>query len=74
MNYDMLGGVLAVLGVLFFVGMFGLIIISADTSQKCRAAGWGEASITWNLEKYCHREENEFEITKPLNEVLQEVN
>lgn len=40
--------------------------ISAQTKRACLRAGWKDNEVTWNLERYCIREENEYEITKPL--------
>lgn len=31
-------------------------------------AGWRESSITWDLQAFCAREENEYEIVVPLRD------
>jgi hypothetical protein len=55
--------------VIFFLFITIYIIVSADTAQKCLLLGWKSSAVTWNFQRYCSREENEFEITKPLEEI-----
>jgi hypothetical protein len=43
-----------------------------QTKKLCLENGWRNYSITWDLQKFCIREENEYEIVKPLSEILAE--
>ncbi len=57
--------------IVFLLG-YGVLtaIYSLTTEQICLENGWKEGVITWNLQRYCSREENEYEITKPLKEII----
>jgi len=60
---------------IFMACLLGIMLIifaprSLYVDAKCKELGWKNSSITWNLKAYCIREENEYEITKPLSELL----
>jgi len=38
--------------------------------KHCLMHGWKDAKVTWDLTAYCIREENEYEIVRPLSEVM----
>ena len=59
--------------VIFLIYCIILAIVALDTDAKCLALGWKEAHITWDFKRYCSREENEYEITKPLEEIEKEL-
>lgn len=53
------------------------LLVVAPAQMRCEAAclqaGWAQNDyIWWQSECYCIREENEFEITKPLRVIIQE--
>ena len=55
----------------FIVGVIIVwFILDLTTQSKCLELGWASSEITWNFQAYCIREENEYEITKPLKELL----
>lgn len=58
-----------VIFIIWAVAAFVSIII---VESQCLAYGWADANITWYLKGYCIREENEYEITRPLSEILAE--
>lgn len=39
--------------------------------RQCLAHGWAGSKVTFALEQYCIREENEYEITKPLRDIVE---
>lgn len=61
-------GILVVVTIVLAVyRLYGVIV-----DQRCLAAGWKASKVTWNFEAYCVREENEYEITTPLSQILEE--
>lgn len=56
--------------IIFAIYMIIIGINEVITNQKCLELGWRDGEITWNFQAYCIREENEYEITKPLKELL----
>lgn len=44
----------------------------AKTELACARHGWAGYKVTWNFESYCLREENEYEIVRPLIDILEE--
>lgn len=62
----------AVLFILFllYAGICGVRGMVADA--QCLEHGWKDARLDWRLRAYCIREENEYEIVRPLHEVLKE--
>ncbi len=38
--------------------------------SQCLEYGYANHSVTWNFKGYCIREENEYEIVKPLSELI----
>ena len=68
------GECIAIITVLFIICFFGYLFIfvlpkSVITEIQCLELGWKDSHTTWNLKQYCSREENEYEITKPLSEI-----
>lgn len=55
----------ALLGLLLCGAIVGSII-AAVVDQACLRCGWRQGKVTIMLEHYCIREENEYEITRPL--------
>lgn len=68
----MFGMLLMITFVLFFIYSLVFIVIYSTTEQLCLENGWKEGIITWNFQRYCGREENEYEIVKPLKEIIKE--
>lgn len=57
------------------LGFFAYVLVwyvptALYTEAKCLKNGWKDYRVSIGLQKYCVREENEYEITKPLSEVL----
>ncbi len=50
--------------IMVWVAVYAIKIF--DTEAKCAELGWANSKVTWNLQSYCIREENEYEITTPL--------
>lgn len=48
------------------------LIQAARADQQCAELGWRDYKIIWNLKAFCIREENEYEIIRPLKELLNE--
>jgi len=48
------------------------IVADFSTQATCLKYGWKDHAVTWNFERYCIREEDEFEITKPLSVIIEE--
>lgn len=46
------------------------IIIDARVLKACLLHGWRDSMITWDFQGFCAREENEYEIVKPLSEIV----
>ena len=65
-------GCLILGGIAFVVWMAAFMMLSVTTEARCLEAGWAKASVTYNLRRFCIREENEYEITKPLWRVERE--
>ena len=61
--------VMLVLVILFVISVFCFMGYFMITQQQCLSNGYKETKITWNLEQYWIREENEYEIVKSLNEI-----
>lgn len=55
--------------IIFAIYMIIIGITEVITNQKCLELGWRDGETTWNFQTYCSREENEYEITKPLKEL-----
>jgi len=53
------------LAYLFIYGITFMII-----HQQCLSNGWANASVDYKLNGYCAREENEYEIIRPLEDIL----
>ena len=72
--FEKVFGIMAILiMVLLVVGLvYSLMlgIASAKLEKKCLLYGWKDYSVTWDFQKYCIREENEYEIVKPLEEII----
>lgn len=43
---------------------------SLRAEKLCLQHGWKDAKVTWDLTAYCVREENEYEIVKPLAVIM----
>lgn len=67
---DFFETILIIGGSLFLLAVLIYMTFAFATNQKCLEAGWRSSEVTWNLQQYCSREENEYEITKPLKKVL----
>lgn len=58
--------------ILTFILAIGAVVFGLKTfitESTCLSYGWKDAKIDWRLKGYCIREENEYEIVKPLNEI-----
>ena len=64
----LLFGLLVFLGILL-IYVFIWAIISFNVDAQCLEYGWKDSSVTYNFHSYCIREENEYEITKSLEQV-----
>ena len=58
-----------------FIGAFLLFCfvqfgVSASTDALCAQNGWRDSKVTWNFQRYCIREENEYEIIVPLYKIM----
>lgn len=49
-----------------------LLVAFARAEKLCLEHGWKDSKVTWGLTAYCIREENEYEIVKPLKVILAE--
>ena len=56
-----------VLAIIIYAAVFTVCV--AKTELACAQEGWRDYTVTWNLEQFCVREENEYEIIKPLGEI-----
>ena len=50
-------------------GLLAMIPYLMYAEKECLSRGWKESSVTWDLTIYCIREENEYEIVRPLSEI-----
>lgn len=50
-----------------------VLAVSLRADKLCLEQGWANSKVTWDLTTYCIREENEYEIVKPLEAILQDV-
>ena len=67
---DYVAVVVGLVLVTLFVFVVGLGVRDAQVQRQCLLAGYANHSVTWNFEGFCIREENEYEITVPLQEIL----
>lgn len=44
----------------------------ASVEAQCYQHGWADYKVAWNFNSYCLREENEYEIIRPLADILEE--
>ena len=58
--------------VILFIIAIVFMPLQMTAESKCKALGWKNSSVTWDLIQYCHRQENEYDITKPLSELTPE--
>ena len=57
--------------VVFLAWALASIPVMMGAESLCLEAGYPRATVTWNWKTYCVREENEYEIVKPLRDVLE---
>jgi hypothetical protein len=57
-------------GFIFYILTFGAILFRAEA--ECYRYGYVDAHVPFTLTAYCSREENEYEIIKPLSEIYEE--
>jgi hypothetical protein len=57
-------GMCCVVAFIAVAGYFGL-----TTDARCKARGWREGSVTWNLQRYCITRTDQSDIVKPLSEI-----
>lgn len=64
--------VTAILSGIAILIIFVIVIVVRDLNiqRQCLLAGYANHSTTWNLQGFCIREENEWEITVPLRDIL----
>lgn len=63
-------GIGIVVIVAFFVWIGAMLFANFYVQARCLDAGWASYNVSITLSGYCIREENEYEITRPLREVL----
>jgi len=64
---------IAVLLTICFIVWIGLqVLLDFSTQATCLAYGWKDSRVTWNFKRYCVREEDEWEVVKPLSVILEE--
>lgn len=56
------------IGLLFFGYLFTWGVVAVGTESACLAAGYPTPHTAWTFERYCTREENEYEVTVPLEQ------
>ncbi len=67
---DLLSILVIIIVVLFFVWIGVYLVFSAESEIKCLRYGYANNYTTFvTLEQYCIREENEYEITVPLDDI-----
>lgn len=65
-----IGAIIGIIFIIFLITYMGtLLITSFKVEADCLKLGWRNSIVVWNFEQYCIREENEYEITKPLKEL-----
>jgi hypothetical protein len=66
--------VIIIVGLLamFVIAMVVYLPIGLETNRQCLKYGWKTGEVTWDLRRYCIREENEYEVVKPLPEIIEE--
>lgn len=70
---ERIGQGLAVLVAAFFLYLVLVcfpVLLWAEA--KCLEHGWSETSITFGLQCYCTREEDAYDIVRPLSEIIAE--
>ena len=68
-----LGEILGLLAVIAFFGyIIALAVVAFRTEVACLNHGYPTSHVGYNLQPFCTREENEYEITKPLSVIEQE--
>ena len=67
---DRTDAILLSTALLLIVAMFALVGSYMSVQAVCLENGWAKAELTWNLRGYCIREENETEITVPVEQVV----
>jgi len=65
-RFDILAAFLAVVGFVVYLCVFAVVTVA--TEAKCLRAGYPTTHVAWSFEKYCTREENEYEVTVTLEE------
>ena len=55
---------------MFIVYGLTFVVQDARVHLQCLDYGYANHSVAWNLRAYCIREENEYEIVKPLSELI----
>lgn len=57
--------VMATVAVVIGVGAF-TVVAKRQTEQRCLRAGYRDASVTWNLERYCVTRLDQTDVVVPL--------
>ena len=57
--------------ILIVVVALTLFVVSIQVEKKCLDLGYANHKVTYTLEGYCIREENEYEITVPLRDLIE---
>ena len=75
-RWELVGSVLvylaAVVIVLFILLLAAYMVVDVKVEADCLSHGWKDSKVDWKFEAYCIREENEYEIVKPLSEILEQ--
>ena len=69
---DIGAALVALLALAIVVYALAFMVVAAKTEAVCAQHGWRDYTVTWNFTQYCVREENEYEIIKPLHEIVEE--
>lgn len=65
-----LGWIALIFIALVIIWIVLFLVMTADVEAKCLKLGWADYAVAFNLKQYCIREENEYEITVPLSDVI----
>ncbi len=55
--------------ILLLVWVVGGVGRAVYVDSRCLELGWRTGLLNWKLEGYCTRQENEYDITRPLKEL-----
>ena len=72
-EWDKIIGVIVGIVIVAIVALMAArFVVDSRVQKLCLQHGWANHGVTWDLQGFCIREENEYEIVKPLSEILAE--